>query len=135
MIGRLFDKHEITLPINMQNMFFYSKLLIQLYWITYYVGSLIGGSKERKVPALVMRYLPIIDHLKHMFSNARQAQLFLWHVQQKSDGKIRHPTDGRQWKQFDHSHEDFSNDPRNIRFGLSTDGMNPFREMRNPHST
>jgi hypothetical protein len=32
------------LPINMQNMlFFYSKLLIQLYWITYYVGSLTAG--------------------------------------------------------------------------------------------
>jgi hypothetical protein len=43
---------------------------------------------------------------------------------------------GRQWKHFNLSHDDdFSNDPRNIRFGLSTDGMNPFREMRNPHST
>jgi hypothetical protein len=29
---------------------------------------------------------------------------------------------------------DFSTDPRNIMFGLSTNGMNPFREMRNPHS-
>jgi hypothetical protein len=36
---------------------------------------------------------------------------------------------------FDLRHEDFSNDPRNIRFGLSTDGMNPFGEMRNPHNT
>jgi hypothetical protein len=36
---------------------------------------------------------------------------------------------------FDFNHqEDLSNDPRNIRCGLSTDGMNPFREMRNPHS-
>jgi hypothetical protein len=38
-------------------------------------------SKERKVPALVMWYLPVIDYLKHMFSNAREAQLLLWHVQ------------------------------------------------------
>jgi hypothetical protein len=29
----------------------------------------------------------------------------------------------------------FSNDPSNIRFSVSTDGMNPFGEMRNPHST
>jgi hypothetical protein len=94
------------------------------------------GSKERKVSALLMRYLPVIDHLKHMFSNAREAQLLLWHVQQKRDGKIRHPADGRQWKHFDLSHEeDFSNDPRNIIFSLSTDGMNPFGEMRNSHST
>jgi hypothetical protein len=38
------------------------------------------GSKVRKVPALVMWYLPVIDRLKHMFSNAREAQLLLWHV-------------------------------------------------------
>jgi hypothetical protein len=41
-----------------------------------------------------------------------------------------------QWKYFDLSHEeDFSNDSRNIRFGLGTDGMNPLVEMRNPHNT
>jgi hypothetical protein len=41
------DKHEVTLPIIMQNMlFFYSPLLIQIYWITYYNGSLTGGSNQ-----------------------------------------------------------------------------------------
>jgi hypothetical protein len=35
------------------------------------------GYKERMVPALVMWYLPVIDHLKRMFSNAREAQLLL----------------------------------------------------------
>jgi hypothetical protein len=56
----------------------------------------IQGSKERKVPALVMWYLPVIDRLNRIFSNLRDAQLLLWHVHQKMDGKIRHPTDGRQ---------------------------------------
>jgi hypothetical protein len=57
-------------------------------------------------------------------------------VNRKADGKIQHPVDGRQWKHFDLAHqEDFSNDARNIMFGLSMDGMNPFGEMRNPHST
>jgi hypothetical protein len=83
-----------------------------------------------------MWYLPIIDHLKCMFCNAREAQLLFWHIQWKRDGKILHPADGRQQKHFDLRHEeDFSNDPRNIRFGPSTDGMNSFGEMRNPHST
>jgi hypothetical protein len=83
-----------------------------------------------------MWYLPVIDHLKCMFSNPRDAQLLLWYVQRKRDGKIRHPADGRQWKHFDLSHEeDFSNDLRNIRFGIITDGMNPFGEMRNSHSS
>jgi hypothetical protein len=83
----------------------------------------------------MMWYLPVIGHLKRMFSNAREAQLLLWHVKRKRDEKIRHLADGRQWKHFNLSHEDFSNDPRNIRFGLSTDEMNPFEEMMNPHST
>jgi hypothetical protein len=73
------------------------------------------GSKERKVPALVMWYLPIIDRLKRMLSIVREAQLLLWHVQWKRAKQIQHLADGRQWKHFDLSHEeDFSNDPRNI---------------------
>jgi hypothetical protein len=35
------------------------------------------GSKERKVPALVMWFLPVIDYLKRLISSAREAQLFL----------------------------------------------------------
>jgi predicted AlkP superfamily pyrophosphatase or phosphodiesterase len=31
--------------------------------------------KKRKIPALVMWYLPVIDHLKHAFSNPRDAEL------------------------------------------------------------
>jgi hypothetical protein len=73
-----------------------------------------------------MWYLTIIDRLKRMFSNAREAQLLLWHVQQKRNGNIQHPANGRQGKYFNLSHEeDFSNDPRNIRFFLNTDRMNP----------
>jgi hypothetical protein len=77
----------------------------------------------------------MIDRLKRMFSNPRDAELLLWHVNRKTDGKIRDPVDGRQWKQFDLAHQDFSNDPRNTRFGLNMDGMSPFGEMRNSHST
>jgi hypothetical protein len=55
----------------------------------------IEGSKERKVPALVMWYLTVIDCLKHMFSNPRDVELLLWHVSSMRDGKIRHPADGR----------------------------------------
>jgi hypothetical protein len=63
------------------------------------------------------------------------AELLLSHVNHKTHGKIQHLVDGTQWKQFDLAHrEDFSNDPKNIRFGLSMDGMSPFRELRDPHS-
>jgi hypothetical protein len=55
----------------------------------------IHGSKERKVSTLVIWYLPVIDSLKHLFSNPRDAQLLLWHTKTKADGKIRHHADGR----------------------------------------
>jgi hypothetical protein len=34
---------------------------------------------RRKIPALVMSYLPIIDHLKRVLSNPRDAELMCWH--------------------------------------------------------
>ena len=48
---------------------------------------------------------------------------------------MRHPADGSQWRNVDRQFPDFDNDPRNIRFGLSTDGMNPFGEWGSSHST
>jgi predicted AlkP superfamily pyrophosphatase or phosphodiesterase len=36
-------------------------------------------NKKRKIPTLVMWYLPVIDHLKHIFSNPRDAELGRWH--------------------------------------------------------
>jgi hypothetical protein len=43
---------------------------------------------KREVPALVMWYLPVIDRLKRMFSNPRDAELLLWHANCKTDEKI-----------------------------------------------
>jgi hypothetical protein len=48
----------------------------------------IEGSKERKAPALLMWYVPVIKCLKRMFSTQRDAELLLWHVNHKTDGKI-----------------------------------------------
>jgi hypothetical protein len=35
--------------------------------------------KKRKITALVIWYLPVIDHLKCVFSNPRDAELVCWH--------------------------------------------------------
>ena len=51
------------------------------------------------------------------------------------DDKITHPANCSQWQRFDEKHKEFSDDPRNVRFGLSTDGMNPFNERMSDHST
>jgi hypothetical protein len=40
-------------------------------------------NKKRKIPALVMWYLPVIDHLKCVFSNPRDAELVRWHFEKR----------------------------------------------------
>jgi hypothetical protein len=53
---------------------------------------------ERKILALVMYYLPMIDRLKCLFSSARDAKLMMWHAIPNGctkDGKLWHPGDTR----------------------------------------
>ena len=51
------------------------------------------------------------------------------------DDKLRHPADGRQWRNIEREFPDFAGKARNLWFGLSTDGMNPFGEQSCSHST
>ena len=81
-------------------------------------------------------YLPVIPRLKRLFANPKEARLLRWNSKErKKDGKLRHPADSAQWRNFDRSFEEFGAEPRNIRLGLSTDGMNPFGNMSSRHST
>ena len=90
-------------------------------------GDDVEGEKPRKrVPAKVMWYAPIIPRLKRLFRNKKHAKSLRWHKEdRKSDGELRHTADGMQWRKIDRVFKDFAADARNIRFGLSTDGMNP----------
>jgi len=56
-------------------------------------------AKQRRIPALVMWYLPVIDRLRRMFQNPKEAALMTWwHDERKvDDDKIAHPTDCSQW--------------------------------------
>jgi hypothetical protein len=88
------------------------------------------------IPAKVMWYLPIIPRLERLYANPKDAKLLRWHAdERKKDGKLRHPADGIQWRNIDRKYPEFGREPRNIRFGLSTDGMNPFGNMSSRHST
>jgi hypothetical protein len=60
-----------------------------------------------------------------------------WHADrpEKSDGKLRHPSDAQQWRTFDSKHKEFRDEKRNIWFALNTNGMNPFGGRSSPHST
>jgi hypothetical protein len=93
--------------------------------------------QKRKIPALVMWNLSLINHLKHVFSNPRDAELVCWHSEKHRDNdeEIRHPPDETQWKIFDLPYPQFGAESRNMRFASSTDGMNPFGENMTVHST
>ena len=81
---------------------------------------------QKKITALVMWYLPVVDRLRSLFANHDDAKLMSWHAsdEHKNDGKLCHPADGKQWQNFNENHQDFASEPRNIWFALSTDGMN-----------
>jgi hypothetical protein len=85
-------------------------------------------ASERKVPALVKWYLPVEGRLKRLFSNPKTTELMTWHADrlEKSDGKLRHPSNAWQWRTFDSNNKEFRDEKRNIQFALSTDSMNQF---------
>ena len=90
------------------------------------VMSRVNNVLER-IPAKVMWYAPIIPRLKRLFRNKDHAKLLRWHKEDcKVDNMLRHPADGSQWRAIDREFSEFANEARNLRFALSTDGMNPF---------
>ncbi|XP_058763039.1 uncharacterized protein LOC131636447 [Vicia villosa] len=89
-----------------------------------------------RVPEKVLRHFPLIPRLQRLFMCSKTAESMRWHEEERSkDGKLRHPADGKAWKDFDELHLDFSSESRNVRLGLTSDGFNPFRTMSLSHST
>jgi hypothetical protein len=94
------------------------------------------NKKAKRVPSKLSCYFSIIPHLRRLFANKANAELLQWHAtEHKKDAMLRHPADGIQWRNFDRKLKDFAMEVRNIRFGLSTDGMNPFGEIGSSQST
>nr|AAT38101.1 putative TNP2 transposon protein [Oryza sativa Japonica Group]AAV31397.1 putative polyprotein [Oryza sativa Japonica Group] len=99
-------------------------------------GEVDGQLTKKRIPAKVMWYFPIIPRLRRLFRNKKNARMMRWHAEERQqDGMLRHPADGSQWRNIDRKFKDFEKDAQNIRFGLSTDDMNPFGEMSSGHST
>ncbi|XP_062081301.1 uncharacterized protein LOC133786101 [Humulus lupulus] len=87
--------------------------------------------------AKVLRHFPLIPRLQRLFMSSKTSDFMTWHYKQDrtSDGCMRHPSDSPAWMTFDHNHKDFAADPRNVRLGLASDGMNPFKTLSVNHST
>ena len=47
---------------------------------------------------------------------------------------MKHPIDSFAWDRIDKKWPSFASNARNIRFGLCTDGFNPFQDLRNKYS-
>ncbi|KAL5540764.1 hypothetical protein UlMin_044087 [Ulmus minor] len=90
-----------------------------------------GGRTDKNVPHKVLRYFPLGPRLKRLFATSKTAKLMRWHRAGKStdDNVMRHPVNGRAWKDFDKKHLLFADDARNVRLGLVANGFNPFNNM------
>ena len=93
------------------------------------------------IPVKVSWYLPIVDRLRRLFANPDTLKLMRWHHDQRTqDGMMRHPADSPQWRNVNRLRpfegaDRFGDDPSNVRFALSTDGMNPFDNFSTNHNT
>ncbi|XP_049399799.1 uncharacterized protein LOC125863867 [Solanum stenotomum] len=89
-----------------------------------------------KIPAKVFRYFPLIPRLQRLFMSTKTSTEMRWHAEGRTkDGVMRHPADSIAWRNFDETHVDFAQDPRNVRLGLASDGFSPFKSMSISHST
>lgn len=95
-------------------------------------------TKEEKngIPVKVLRYFPIKDGFRRMYRSRKIDEDLRWHFSNASaDGTIRHPVDSITWSQANAKWPEFASEQRNLRLGLSTDGMNPFSNQSTKHST
>jgi hypothetical protein len=73
--------------------------------------------------------------LKRLVMCSQTAPLVRWHDEERTkDDALRHLADAPVWKRFDEKFSEFVSESRNIRFGLATNGFNPFGMLSSTHS-
>ena len=97
---------------------------------------------NKKVPRKVVWYFPITPHVQRYFVDPKEAKLMQWHAEREKPeddpekGKIlTHPSDASQWNALDIEFEELGGGARNVRLGMSTDGLNPFGKQSSTHIT
>ncbi|KAH7839003.1 hypothetical protein Vadar_033603 [Vaccinium darrowii] len=95
-----------------------------------------GEGHVKQKAAKQIRYFPLKPTLQRWFMSTEISEQMRWHADGRTnDGVSRHPVDSPTWKDFDQRHKSFSNDSRNVRLGLASDGFNPFGSAHIAHST
>jgi hypothetical protein len=93
-------------------------------------------SSRKKHPLKMLRWFPVIPQLHRLFMSEHTVPYRWWHAEGRTrDGVWRHPADGEAWRSFDIVHPDFMADSRNVRFGFTSNGFNPFGNISTSHST
>nr|GEV59371.1 hypothetical protein [Tanacetum cinerariifolium] len=71
-----------------------------------------------------MWYFPIIPRLKRIFKIQSISEDLRWHVIRRiTDGVLRHLTDSQAWHTIDEKFLEIDEDLRNLRLGISADGV------------
>nr|GFB50449.1 hypothetical protein [Tanacetum cinerariifolium] len=92
-------------------------------------------SGGRKVPNLVLMYMPISNRLQMLYMSEKTAKDMTWHTDHKTaDGRMVHPSDGGAWKNFDLEDPLFAHEIHNVRLGLCTDGFSPTSSCLKPYT-
>jgi hypothetical protein len=100
-------------------------------------GTTDGRVKKKKlIPCKILRYFPLIPRLRRLYMNAKTSKDMSWHSEDLvQDGKMRHPANSLAWKHVNDENPAFTDDPRNVRLGLASDGFNPFGMLNVSYTT
>ncbi|GJX70417.1 putative transposase-associated domain-containing protein [Tanacetum coccineum] len=78
----------------------------------------------KNIPAKVMWYFPIIPRLQRLFKIESILEDLRWHATRRiTDGVLRHPADSQAWRTIDEKFLEIAEDTRNLRLGISADGV------------
>ncbi|GJV74721.1 uncharacterized protein Tco_1506305 [Tanacetum coccineum] len=114
----------------------YSSVGMDISWYKKEPDEIDDDVTKNGPPAKLLWYFPIIPRLKRLFENKKEAKLLRWHFdRRKDDGKLRHVAESPQWRKINNKFPKFAKEIRNIRFGLSSDVINPFGNMNSRYST
>ncbi|GJU55374.1 hypothetical protein Tco_1229088 [Tanacetum coccineum] len=76
------------------------------------------------IPAKVMWYFPTIPRLQRLFKLESISEDLRWHATRRiTYGVLRHPADSQAWRTIDEKFPEIAKDPRNLRLGISADGV------------
>ena len=94
---------------------------------------------SRSSPAKVVRWFPFIPRVLRMFRSPAISKLLRHHIDHPNNDEsvMKSVADSPAWKHVTSEHVDpsFALEPRNLRLGLSLDGVNPFPHSNTTHST